>query len=60
MKRTIYNCTLIEKCVRKGIGEPQRFPQENLCCGYAKSEYDDEPCEQCGTCRLNLFYEDGV
>ena len=46
MQRTIENCTLIKKGIKQGIGEPTRFYNVNKCEGYAKSEVDDEPCEQ--------------
>ena len=45
MQRTLENCTLIQKCVRKGIGGPEQ--RNGKCMGYQKSENDDEPCEIC-------------
>lgn len=52
MKRTLENCTLIKKCVAKGIGAPEQYRNLNKCMGYARSEGDDEPCEKCKKCRL--------
>lgn len=52
MQRTLENCTLIKKCIKKGIGEPEQYRNLNKCVGYAKGENDDEPCEQCKRCRL--------
>lgn len=56
MQRTLENCTLIQKCVRKGIGEPEQFPNINKCFGYQRGEDDDEPIEQCKQCRLSTYY----
>lgn len=58
MTRTIYNCSVIQKQVKRGIGEPERYYNLNKCLGYAKSDNDDEPCEQCKRCRLNLSLEE--
>lgn len=55
MKRTLDNCSLIKKCVRKGIGEPEQ--RNGSCLGYQKSENDDEPCNECKCCTLNISYE---
>ena len=52
MKRTFENCTLIKRCIRAGIGEPEQHPNLNKCVGYARSENDDEPCEKCKKCKL--------
>ena len=49
--RTLDNCTLIKKCVKAGIGEPQQWYNINKCEGYQRGENDDEPCEQCKKCR---------
>lgn len=54
MQKTFENCSLIKKCVRKGIGEPDY--RNGKCCGYQKSENDDEPCEECKKCKLNEHY----
>ena len=54
MQRTLENCTLIQKCVRKGIGSPEQ--RNGKCMGYQKSENDDEPCEFCKQCPLNENY----
>ena len=40
MQRTLENCTLIQKCVRKGIGGPEQ--RNSKCSGYQKGENDDE------------------
>lgn len=58
MIRTLENCSLIQKCVRKGIGEPEQ--RNGVCLGYQKGENDDEPCEKCKSCKLNISYEKGV
>ncbi len=52
MIRTLSNCSLITKMKIK----PQQ--KNGKCEGFAKSEYDDEPCEICKECRLNEFYEE--
>ena len=57
MPRTIENCTLIKKGIKQGIGEPTRFYNVNKCEGYAKSEVDDEPCEQCKKCKFCIYKE---
>ena len=60
MQRTIENCTFIQKCIRKGIGEPKRFYNINKCEGYQKSEDGGAPCEQCKKCKfciLGKYYE---
>lgn len=55
--RTIENCTLIQKCVKKGIGEPQQWHFINKCEGYQRGENDDEPCEQCKKCKFCISNE---
>jgi len=50
MKRTLYNCFLIKK-----FGKPTQI--DGKCQGFARSEYDDEPCERCKECELNEHYE---
>ena len=58
-KRTIENCKVIERGVRKGEGEPLKEEHNGkmFCQGYQRSEQDDEPYEECKNCRLNIFYE---
>ena len=46
MQRTLENCTLIQKCVRKGIGGPEQ--RNGKCMGYQKSENDDQKRHQNG------------
>ena len=36
MIRTLENCSLIQKCVRKGIGEPEQ--RNGVCLGYQKAK----------------------
>lgn len=55
-KRTLEHCSLITKCVRAGIGRPHQLGGQ--CEGYQKSTDDDEPCEQCKKCKLNIYYEE--
>lgn len=51
-ERTLDNCSLFRQMGSKP-------PQGNgKCIGFAKSEYDDEPCEQCKECKFNVFYEE--
>lgn len=52
MRRTLENCYLIKQCIKLGIGEPRQLKDLDKCEGYCKSEYDDEPCEVCKTCKL--------
>lgn len=56
MARTIYNCTLIKKCVREGVGTPEQYG--GVCLGYQRAESDDEPCDTCKKCKLNSAYAD--
>ena len=56
MKRTLENCSLIQRCVKRGIGEPRQFKDTNQCEGYARAEYDDEPCDICQHCKLCTMY----
>ena len=50
MKRTPFNCSLIKKMEKDiYIGAP--IIVNNTCCGYQKSEIDDEPCEICKKCK---------
>lgn len=55
MKRTFENCSLIQQRRRKGFGVPQQ--RNDFCLGYQKGENDDEPCEKCKSCKLNISYE---
>lgn len=55
MKRTLDNCSLIQRMVIRGLGEP--IQRDGRCMGYARSEYDDEPCETCKHCPLQESYE---
>jgi hypothetical protein len=50
MKRTLDNCTLVQR-----HGRPEQ--KDGKCQGFARSEYDDEPCERCKECKLNEHYE---
>lgn len=54
MIRTIENCSLVKRMVRKGAGEPER--EGDRCLGYAGQA--DEPCETCKECKLNVWYDD--
>lgn len=56
MTRTIENCALIKRMIRRGEGEPER--QDDRCLGYAGNT--DEPCEICKECKLNTSYDDEV
>ena len=58
-KRTIENCRVIKLAKQDGEGKPLTETLNNkvFCQGYQKSECDDEPCEECKNCRLNIFYE---
>ena len=44
------SCNLVKK-----LGNP--IIRDGKCEGFCKSNYDDEPCEQCKECRFNIFYE---
>lgn len=52
-KRTIYNCSIIKKAVKNGIGECGS--ENGKCIGYA-GEDGDEPCNACKECKLNAMY----
>lgn len=54
MKRTYDNCLLNKKVARTGVGYAEK--QGNKCLGFARSEYDDEPCATCNKCKLNVWY----
>lgn len=49
-KRTPDNCSLIKR-----HGEPER--SDGKCIGFAVSEINDEPCEDCKKCKYNTAYE---
>jgi homoserine trans-succinylase len=51
MNRTIENCILIKKIGRTPL------QCNSKCIGFAKSQFDDEPCKTCKYCKLNQFYE---
>ena len=53
MSRTLENCNLIKKMG----AEPAQH--NGKCYGFARSEWDDEPCETCKVCKLNYYYDDG-
>lgn len=50
MKRTLEHCSLITK-----YGKPKQY--DGKCEGFQKSNTDDEPCNQCMDCKLNVFYD---
>lgn len=54
MKRTINNCSLINRMIKSGAGSPE--VQEYKCTGYSGNT--DEPCEICKKCGFNTYYED--
>lgn len=54
--RTLDNCSLIQEMVKIGVGTPEQYYNTNKCLGYGSAEYDDEPCEKCKNCRLNVHY----
>ena len=58
-ERTIENCRVIKRAIWQGEGSPQKekLNSKVFCQGYQRSEKDDEPCEECKNCRLNIFYE---
>lgn len=58
MQRTLATCSLIKKQVKLGVGEPEQYYNLNKCLGYASGDNDDEPCEQCKSCSLNLSFEE--
>lgn len=55
-KRTVENCSLVKKAVKRGIGTPQM--QSGKCMGYSAGDNDanDEPCEKCKVCKLSTTY----
>lgn len=56
-RRTLEHCGLITKCKKAGIGRPEQY-STGKCEGYQKSDIDDEPCELCKECRLQVDYEE--
>lgn len=60
-KRTIENCTLIKRMVRKDIDEPHKYNSilypDGVCDGYLT---DEEPHEICDKCKLCTSYEEGT
>ena len=52
-KRTVENCSIIKKAVRKGEGDP--WVRNGKCPGYSHTE-GDEPIEECLKCKLNEHY----
>jgi hypothetical protein len=55
-RRTLDHCGLITRCMKAGIGKPVQ--RSGKCEGYQKSDNDDEPCETCIECRLQMDYHD--
>lgn len=55
MQKTIENCSLIRHCVKKGIGEPDRFFYVNKCGGYKQENTVDELCDQCKKCKYCIY-----
>lgn len=53
-EKTLIDCDLVLGCIDIGIGRPRQY--DGKCEGYAKSDYDDEPCERCKNCELNTMY----
>lgn len=57
MQRTLANCSLIKRQAQLGVGKPEQYYNLNKCLGYASGD-NDEPCEQCKSCSLNLSFEE--
>ena len=53
MKRTLENCRFI-----KILGKPNQY--DGKCEGFARSEYDDEPCEECKRCKLHYINKEDI
>lgn len=51
MKRTLENCSLIRK-----LGSVRQY--DGKCEGFQRSDMDDEPCDICKECKLNVYYEE--
>lgn len=56
--RTLDNCSLIQKMIKQGIGEPEQYHNINKCLGYQRSENDDEPCSICKRCKYNISFSE--
>jgi hypothetical protein len=56
---TIENCAVVRNAINEGEGEPVigNLNGKICCYGYQKSKIDDEPCQDCMDCSLNVFYE---
>lgn len=50
MKRTLEHCILISQ-----YGKPRQI--DGKCEGFQKSKDDDEPCNTCMNCELNMTKE---
>lgn len=53
-KRTLKNCSIIQGCLKRGIGKPSQY--EGLCEGYTFDE-SGECIDLCKKCKLNKDYE---
>ena len=58
MKRTLSNCSLIKRQIKSGAGRPEQYHGINKCLGYAKSDNDDGPCEDCKKRKLYICFEE--
>ena len=54
-KRTLENCGVIRRNIRRGLGSPDQY--DGKCMGYGRRCHDDEPIEACKRCKLNTTYE---
>lgn len=52
MRRTLEHCSLITKLQDK----PQQ--EDGKCYGFARDYDDDEPCDICMECKLNIYHEE--
>lgn len=64
-KRTIENCTVAKRNARFGPRDGSNVAiTSNLgngvlvCEGYQRSEYDDEPTDECAACPLCALYDE--
>ena len=55
MRRTLEHCGLI---TRMGDKEHPPKVENGRCEGYQQGRYDDEPCDTCKECELNVWHED--
>lgn len=55
MVRTLNHCGLITKMGDKNCPPKQ---SDGKCEGYQVSRDNDEPCDICKHCRMNIFYEE--